>query len=181
MRTLLTSRACRLATAASAVVLGVLLAQTATAQQCGEKPAACAGCADQCGRCGHRGPCQLGCQVVCEMKEEKKVVWVVKCEGMCTTLPGCPLGQCDCGQDGCGDCAAGCGKGGASCAKNCGDCLVPPKCGRERCIKKLEKKEIVCQKRRTQCCWNSWPAAGGSRPCTADCPEAPDAASTTSG
>jgi hypothetical protein len=87
------------------------------------------------------------------MKEVKKTVWVVHCKEFCTTMPGCPLGDrcCHCGQ--CAECnaAAECAACDAS-GKKCDPCAnlenrnyVPPKCGRVREKKTLEKKEIVCK------------------------------------
>jgi hypothetical protein len=90
------------------------------------------------------------------MKEVKKTVWVVKCEDFCAPLPGCGRGCCNgCkGCEACGGaekCAAepvcheGCGKKCNPCAVEEAKHLVPPKCGKVRTRKILEKKEIVCR------------------------------------
>lgn len=141
------------------LAVGWLLADAAIAADACKTPAACTevqtcGSPDQCGRCGHGGACEKYCRVVCEMKEVKKTVWVVKCEDFCAPLPNCHHGQgCGCGacnaeqtyttdvgcDDGCG------GKKCDPCAVEKNKCLVPPKCGKVREKKTLEKKEIVCK------------------------------------
>lgn len=103
-----------------------------------------------CAHCGCHACCEKYCRVVCEMKEVKKTVWVVKCEDFCAPLPGCP---CDCG-DGCESCdKKACNEPGCEncCGKSCDPCTsienrnyVPPKCGKVRTKKTLEKKEITC-------------------------------------
>ena len=75
----------RLLGASLAVALSLLLARTAPAQEC------CDANGKHCnnGRCACHACAKCGCQLVCDVKEEKKTVWVVKCETMCTILPGC--------------------------------------------------------------------------------------------
>ena len=141
------------------LAIGWLLADAAAATEACKTPAACTevqtcGSADHCGRCGSRCPCEKYCRVVCETKEVKKTVWVVTCSDFCAPLPNC-------GHKGCGNCAA-CNAGEAcgaepACSDGCGGakcdpcaveknkCLVPPKCGKVREKKTLEKKEIVCK------------------------------------
>ena len=70
-------------------------------------------CCDNCG-C----PCdclQKTCQLVCELKKEKKTCWCVETKEFCTLLPGCPH-LCDC-------------------------CPDLPHCGRSKCVKVLVKRE----------------------------------------
>ncbi|MHB8971043.1 MAG: hypothetical protein ACYC4N_11395 [Pirellulaceae bacterium] len=106
-----------------------------------------------CAHCGSRRSCEKYSKIVCEMKEVKKTVWVVKCEEICTILPSCPLsGPCDCGSGQCAACnpSATC----AACEAQGGKCdpcaslenrnFNTPKCGRVREKKTLEKKEITC-------------------------------------
>jgi hypothetical protein len=139
-------------------ILGLLIADTAIAEEACKAPAACAetrtcGSAAQCGRCGTHCGCEKYCRVVCEMKEVKKTVWVVKCSEFCTLMPNC-------GHDGCCDCescraraSSGSDRScGGECGKKCDPCaaennktFVPPKCGKVREKKTLEKKEIVCK------------------------------------
>jgi len=59
---------------------------------------------------------------VCEVKKEKKTAWAVQCEEFCTFLPG----KRDCSSDCCED--------------------KLPKCGRQKCVKKLVKKEYEVEK-----------------------------------
>jgi hypothetical protein len=141
------------------LAVGWLVANAADAAELCKTPAACAevqtcGAADRCGGCGHACPCEKGCRVVCEMKEVKKTVWVVKCQDFCAPLPNCGRGK-GCGS--CGACAAaescgaepacreGCGKKCDPCAVEKNKCYIPPKCGKVRTKKTLEKKEIVCK------------------------------------
>lgn len=124
-------------------------------------PAACTevqtcGTPDCCARCGSCCECEKYCKVVCGTKEVKKTVWVVKCEEFCAPLPNCGHKGCGCGE--CGSCneAQTCGCEPA-CSDVCGAkkcdpcavennrCLVPPKCGKVREKKTLEKKEVVCK------------------------------------
>jgi hypothetical protein len=107
----------------------------------------------QCGRCGCDCGCEKHCQLVCETKEIKKTVWVVKCEDFCTSLPGCALRHCEgcdcqpCGPaETCAPPACGCDRHGNNpCAAEENKCYVPPKCGKVRTKKTLEKKEVVCR------------------------------------
>ncbi len=147
-------------TIALSLAVGWLIANMAIAGDECKTPAACqevqtCGSPDHCGRCGRSGCCDKYCKVVCETKEIKKHVWVVKCEEYCTSLPGCKHG-CHCGQcDACnatGECTIespkceGCGKGKCDpCAAEKNKCIVPPKCGKVREKKTLEKKEIICK------------------------------------
>jgi len=99
---------------------------------------ACVGALDCCGCCGRRAPCQRKvCQVVCEVKKEKRSCWCVQTEEFCAPLPACPGhgcqgcgGTCD-GQHGTGDCAQG----------GCQQCPRPPHCGPVRTRKILVKQE----------------------------------------
>ena len=80
------------------------------------------------------------------MKEVKKHVWVVKCEEFCTTLPNCGRScrnnRGACSEAGCSDgCSAKCNP----CAALENRCVVPPKCGKMRSKKTLEKKIITCK------------------------------------
>ena len=134
-----------------------LLASTTIAGEAGRTPAACSeveacGSAHHCGRCGCTAACEKHCHVVCEMKEVKKHVWVVTCGESCPTLPNC-------GQRCCGDCEAcksgkpcpqanycdGNGKTCDPCAAEESKCFIPPKCGKVREKKTLEKKEVTCK------------------------------------
>ncbi len=138
------------------LALGWLAAQAAIAGEACKAPAACTevqtcGSANQCGRCGCASNCEKHCKVVCEMKEVKKTVWVVKCTEFCTTLPNCGHDGCGC----CEGCKAGCETETSCCEKCNGKCdpcaaeknkrIVPPKCGKVREKKTLEKKEVVCK------------------------------------
>jgi hypothetical protein len=121
-------------------------------------PAAC-GAPTSCADCGARKACrQCDCQVVCEIKKEKKFKWCVECKEVCPLLPGRHCGDPGC-KGGCGDhgCNAGCGAakeggcaGQAGCeacgGKGCGKCPVPPRCGHPRTVKKLVKKEYEVEK-----------------------------------
>jgi hypothetical protein len=123
---------------------------TACEPDCG--PACHKGCCDgvRCPKCGGK----MVCKLVPVEKEIKKVVWNVKCDQICTSLPRlCDPGCCDCGQ------AADCG--GSACGK-CRNCCDPcaiehakqwlaPKCGHVKNIKKLEKKEVVCKVQCYEC------------------------------
>ena len=137
------------------LAVGWLVANAAIAAEPCKAPAACTevqtcggeGC---CGCCGCACQCEKHCRVVCEMKEVKKTVWVVKCEDFCDPRPNFG-GRC-CGH--CGECN-GCSAEATCCGDECGNkcdpcavernkCLVPPKCGKVRTRKILEKKEVVC-------------------------------------
>jgi hypothetical protein len=140
---------------ALSLIFALLVANGAIAEEASNSPATCSEvqtCGDPncCAHCGYHGCCEKYCRVVCEMKEVKKTVWVVKCEDFCAPLPRCPL---DCGE-GCKSCGkedsrmANCEGGG----KSCNPCAsleernyIPPKCGKVRAKKTLEKKEITCK------------------------------------
>jgi hypothetical protein len=133
------------------LAFGLLMVLPAAAGEPCQTPACCTeicGAPDCCGHCGCRCGCQKYCKVVCTTKEVKKYCFVVHCEDFCAPLPGCPRGQdCDdCCQSECKECARCCN------GKNCDPCqveynkrIVPPKCGKVRTKKTLEKKEIVCK------------------------------------
>ena len=95
------------------------------------------GTPDCCAHCGGHRPCQPKvCQVVCEIKKEKRHCWCVEREDFCITLPGCGHGKA-CRDPGCGcsdpRCDGGCPK--------CQQGPVPPKCGKPCTRKKLVKRE----------------------------------------
>lgn len=135
-----------------ALALGLLSSQVSLAgdaccpvkEQCGSD--------HHCGRCGCQSACNMVCQIVPDVKEVKKTVWVVKCEPFCKNLPGCPFcdgcgkAGCDgrCGESACNEC------GGSGCENGCNACgktprCVKPDCGKVACRKILEKKEITCK------------------------------------
>ena len=130
-----------------------LIAGAAFAGEACKPPAACSevqtcGSSNRCAHCGGCCACQKYCRVVCEMKEVKKTCWVVKCEDFCAPLPGCRRDCCEGGENGAACAEAGCSN---QCGRNCNPCAqeekkcyVPPKCGKVRERKVLEKKEIVC-------------------------------------
>jgi len=142
-------------TYALSLAIGLLIANCAIAAEACNAPAACnevqtCGAPDCCAHCGCHGCCEKYCKVVCEMKEIKKTVWAVKCEDFCASLPGCPLHCGECCESGDKECckAANC----ETCDKCCNPCAelesrnyVPPKCGKVRAKKTLEKKEITCK------------------------------------
>jgi hypothetical protein len=69
-----------------------------------------------CDRCGCPCDClQKTRQIVCDVKKEKKTCWSVEYQEFCTLMPACPH-LCDC-------------------------CDTPPRCGKEKCVKKLVKKD----------------------------------------
>jgi hypothetical protein len=76
-------------------------------------------CCDQCGR--YTTCCEKACQVVCEIKKEKKTCWCVECKEFGTLLPGCHKECCD-------------------------SCCKPPRCGRCICAKKLVKREYEVER-----------------------------------
>jgi len=125
------------------LAIGFLDANTCVAADSYGPPACCDQIHDCCNRCG----VQKRCKVICEMKEVKKTCWVVECEEFCVPLPGCgPFCKSAC-CDGCDSgCDIGCGDGCPSdpCA-SLRRPIVPPKCGKVRCRKKLVKKEITCE------------------------------------
>ena len=149
---------------ALSLAVGWLVVSSAIAAEPCKAPAACTqvqtcGAADHCAHCGRACQCEKHCRVVCEMKEVKKTVWVVKCEDFCAPLPNCGRG-CRNGCDGRGTCDAcgatetrcaepvcgeGCGKKCDPCAVEKNKCYITPKCGKVRTKKTLEKKEIVCK------------------------------------
>ena len=176
------------------LAIGWLVAGAAIASDACKPPAACTevqtcGAADQCGRCGSRCGCEKHCQVVCVMKEVKKHVWVVKCEDFCPPMPNCGHG-CGNGCGGCESCSAGetcgvepscadgCGKNCDPCAVEKSKCLVPPKCGKVRTKKTLEKKEIICKVPSYKCvvvysCSNCGPSQGCDGQQASPVPEKP--------
>ncbi len=181
---------------ALSITMGGLLAASAMASEECQAPAACSsvetcGGPNRCGRCGRHCGCEKQCKIVCEMKEVKKTVWVVKCEEFCTTLPKCPL-ACDGKCGGCEACKAAeaccaeptcrdgrCGKCDP-CAAEKNKCFIPPKCGKVRDKKTLEKKEVVCKVPTYKCivvyaCSNcgSTPCGGESNPDPVPAPAAP--------
>ena len=118
------------------MAIGLLVAVPAAAgDRCGA-PACCNKTHECCRRCG----LAKTCKVVREMKKVKKTVWAVECEEFCPSLPGCGRACKPCG---------GCGK--ASCESCCDPRaslrrpMVPPRCCKVRCRKKLVKKEITCE------------------------------------
>jgi hypothetical protein len=125
-------------------IVSLLLAGAVIAADAGKTPPACdqaTGCAHRCPHCGCA--CQKYCKTVCEMKEVKKTVWVVKCEDICIPNPSC-------GRGGCGSCDSdkACNETGTN---GCDKKIVPPKCGKIRTIKKLIKTEVVCKEPSYKC------------------------------
>jgi hypothetical protein len=159
------------------LILGWSSAGAAMAADAVQSPAACVespkcGNADRCCHCGRA--CEKQCQVVCEMKEVKKTVWVVKCEKFCTIMPGGICGGCKAGQQ-CGDessCNEGCGGKCDPCASENNKCIVPPKCGKERVKKTLVKKEIICKTPTYKCVsvYSCPSCSGGEKPAAAPSP-----------
>ena len=160
-------------TAALSLAIGLLVAGTAWAGEAPPSPANCekgetCGSPNCCSHCGRHGCCDKYCQVVPTTKEIKKTVWEVKCEEFCTSLPGC--------QKCCDKCCKACdGKGCPTCYKSCDVCAVekakdyvPPKCGKVRCKKTVEKKEVVCKVPAYKCvvvyCCPNCGAAGATSP-----------------
>lgn len=92
--------------------------QPATATCCAGKTA----CRDRnttccCDCCGRQTACvETCCQLVCEMKKEKRTCWCVECREFCPLMPSCP------------------------CHHGCCECPLPH-CGHPKCVKKLVKKE----------------------------------------
>jgi hypothetical protein len=135
--------------------IGLVIASAAIAADTVPAPEACqevqtCGSPDCCAHCDCRDCCEKYCKVVCEMKEVKKTVWVVKCEDFCAPLPSCPLNCCD----GCesGDKDNSCKQCEGCCNKSCDPCASlenriyrQPNCGKVRTKKTLEKKEIICK------------------------------------
>ena len=137
------------------IAIGLLAANVAVTANCGapqccDEPAAC-GPQDCCAKCGS----QRACKVICQTKKIEKTVWAVECDEVCLPLPRCDGCRLGC-KDPCNACCeASCGKGG-----KCGGCklcggdpcaalkcrkIVPPKCGKPRCRKRLVKKTVVCE------------------------------------
>ena len=106
----------------------------------------CAGSSACCDRCGHRSDClQKTCQLVCEMKKETKLGWNVDCQEFCTLMPG----HRDC----------------------CDPCPPLPRCGQEKCVKKLVRREYqvetpvykcVVLHLCPDCCQGQAPASAGA-------------------
>jgi len=120
----------------SLAALAAIVSAASAKDDCGPAALGDPGC---CARCERHAPCQKKtCQVVCEMKKEKKHKWAVECTEFCPLLPGCKDRSRDpgCGDPGCGD--PGCADPGQGCG---GKCDPPPRCGRHKCVKKLVKKE----------------------------------------
>ena len=127
------------------------------------------GCADSC--CGGADSCCGGKTVsgkaICCPKrttvEVKKHCWNVKNETIC--IPGFRF-QCNWKKR----CKKGCDCGDTCCTSST-DCDCPPKCGRVRCIKVLEKHEYTCEQ-----CGYEWEvksvSTGKDRCCggSCDCP-----------
>jgi hypothetical protein len=169
------------------LAVGWIVANAAVAAESCRAPGACTevqtcGAAGHCACCGRTCQCEKHCQVVCQMKEVKKTVWVVKCEDFCAPLPNCGLGcRKDC--NGCKSCAAGgveptccegCGKKRDPCAAEKNKCYVPPKCGKVRTRKVLEKKEVVCMVPSYKCVVvYTCPNCCGSEKCDGQAPATP--------
>ena len=154
------------------MTLAALLAVTQAAAA-GESGAASCGTPDCCAQCGGRKACQKKvCQVVCEIKKEKKYCWSVQCEDFCAPLPNLP----------CRECCDKCGGDPAKCGSCCEKCVTPPKCGKVRTKMTLVKKEYEVEKPVYKCvvkylcndCCDSGPAEGTP-------PAAPAAPSQPSG
>lgn len=134
-----------------ATAIGLLMALPAAAGDRECTPDCCWQAAVSDPGCCETGRCGQGCrdcQVVCEMKTVTRHVWVVECVPICPALPRCGHGDpcgCECG---------GCGKkvcqscGGQSCCDPCKGLptsVTPPKCGHQRTVKRLVRKEIECK------------------------------------
>jgi len=114
-----------------------------------------------CDQCGCPAAClQKTCQVVCEVKKEKKTCWCVECSEICPLMPG----RRDC----------------------CSECPPPPRCGDPKCVKKLVKKEYQVEVPVYKCvvrhvcpdCFsggstNSAPSAAPNPPAAATAPGVP--------
>lgn len=143
-------------TYALSLAIVMLIANGAIAAEGCNPPPVCGevqtcGSVDCCAHCGCHACCEKYCRIVCEMKEIKKTVWVVKCEDFCAPLPGCPLHCGECRESGNQECCKEptCENGCDKCCNPCADIenrnYVPPKCGKVRPKKTLEKKEIICK------------------------------------
>ena len=80
---------------ALSLTIMMLIANGAIAAEGYNPPPVCdevqtCGSADCCAHCGCHACCEKYCRIVCEMKEIKKIVWVVKCEDFCATSAGLP-------------------------------------------------------------------------------------------
>jgi len=156
------------------LAIGLLVATMAAAADC--TPAACSkalGCGDKNCR---------DCKVESGVRLVKRHVWVVECSEMCPRLPGRDCGRGRCKLDGCGQsCDAGYD---ASCENGCAKVdpceslkdrkYVQPKCMKSRSIKKLVRKEILCEVPAFKCV----PACGKPAAC-GGCGETGDAAEAT--
>jgi hypothetical protein len=157
---------------ALSLAIGLLIAQNAIAGDAAPQTPTCTqvcGSPDCCHHCGAQGECQRSCKIVCEMKEVKKTVWVVKCGEFCTMMPnlGC---KCKCGE--CNECV----RSGVCADRKCGKCdpcssltnrnYLTPDCGRVRGKKTLEKKEITCKVPTYKCVVEYTCAACGTTACS---------------
>lgn len=171
-----------------AAVAGLTAAATATSWAA-EGLAACdavevRGSLGTCGHCGRRCECEKYCRVICETKEIKKNVWVVKCGEFCPTLPGCGVhcGCCDGAGEACQKCADSCRNKCDPCAAEKDKCYIPPECGKVREVKKLERKEVTCKVPSYKCvvvyCCPQCGAEQGAPAKAAPAPKAPPAPPT---
>ncbi len=141
-----------------------LIAGTAIGGEACKAPAPCnevqvCGGQHQCGCCGRCDcACERQCRVVCEMREVKKTVWVVKCEEFCAPLPSFRWGC----RAGCDDCAAQaveaacCNDGGKRCdpcAREESKRVVPPKCAKVHERKFLRRRKSSARCRPTSASW----------------------------
>ena len=144
------------------MAIGWMVADMAVAASCCA-PSTCKA-VQSCGDCG----AQKACQVICETKTVKKVVWRVECVDFCAPLPGRDRCKSGC-KDGCceTDCAeATCGE--ASCGSCCDDpCeslqnrkYVTPRCGKVRTKKNLIKDTITCEVPSYRCIVTACDACG---------------------
>jgi hypothetical protein len=132
--------------------LSVLLAAawlagaTLGAAESGRAPPACTevqtcGNPNCCAHCGCCCECVKYCCIQPTIREIKKIVWACHCEDFCAPLPGCKRDCCCQGAAGEKPCCDKCNP----CAVELNKCQVPPKCGKVRERKILERKEIICQ------------------------------------
>jgi hypothetical protein len=170
------------------LIFGLLIVNAAVAEEASSSPATCGEvqtCGDEncCAHCGSNSCCEKYCKIVCEMKDVKKTVWIVKCEDFCAPLPRCPLccgeGCKSCGKEGCQTASCeGDGKGCNPCASLEERNYIPPKCGKVRTKKTLEKKEITCKIPSYKCvvvyaCANCGSKCGGYEKAEPQAPTAP--------
>lgn len=123
------------------VALALCLSAAMANDGCGPALATNCGNVNRCAQCGRCCACQpKTCQVVCEIRKEKKSCWCVQYEDFCPLLPGCRDRCADACNDGCcRNCGERCGR---ECCESCGKkCPVPPRCAQPKCLKKLVKKE----------------------------------------